>query len=342
MNKFFTKDIELANMPEDSISALSWSPQANHLAVSSWDSKVYIYDTNAAKSGIRKAFITFDGPVLDCHWSKDGSVVIGAGADRTARILDLGSGGSQAYQVALHDKPIRSVRFIQIPQSNATMAVTGSWDKTVKYWDLRQATPAGTIHCKERVYAMDVKNNLLVIGTADHTMNIVKLDDPMTIQKSMESPFKHQMKAIACCPNAKGFGIVGLEGRCALRYVNEEDEKNNFSFRCHREAAGNKLTRIYTVNAISFHPVYGTFSTAGSDGTFHFWDGVGHHRLKGFSTIGSAISATGFNRDGSLFAYAVSYDWSKGASGNNPDYPNRILLHKVDDDEVNPGVARKL
>jgi mRNA export factor len=48
----------------------------------------------------------------------------------------------------------------------------------------------------------------------------------------------------------------------------------NFSFKCHRETpAGNtsNATNVYSVNAISFHPTYGTFSTAGSDGTFHFW-----------------------------------------------------------------------
>jgi mRNA export factor len=65
------------------------------------------------------------------------------------------------------------------------------------------------------------------------------------------------------------------------------------------------------VNAISFHPLHGTFSTAGSDGTFNFWDKDSKQRLKGFSNIGSPISATTFNRNGTFFAYAASYDWSK-------------------------------
>lgn len=46
----------------------------------------------------------------------------------------------------------------------------------------------------------------------------------------------------------------------------------NFSFKCHRETpAGSPNVNVFSVNAISFHPTYGTFSTAGSDGTFHFW-----------------------------------------------------------------------
>lgn len=36
-----------------------------------------------------------------------------------------------------------------------------------------------------------------------------------------------------------------------------------FSFKCHRDETKN----VYSVNHISFHPMYGTFSTAGADGT---------------------------------------------------------------------------
>lgn len=63
-------DIQLASPPEDSISDLSWSPAANHLAVASWDNKVRIYDVPHNSSGEGKALIHFDAPVLSCVWSK--------------------------------------------------------------------------------------------------------------------------------------------------------------------------------------------------------------------------------------------------------------------------------
>lgn len=96
------------------------------------------------------------------------------------------------------------------------------------------------------------------------------------------------------------------------------------------------MTNVYSVNAISFHPVHGTFSTAGSDGTFHFWDGVAKHRLKGYPTVGGTISATAFNNTGAIFAYAVSYDWSKGYNTNTPSYPNKIMMHPVTPEECKP------
>lgn len=65
-----SKDIQLLNPPEDSISGLAWSPVANYLAVSSWDSKVRIYDVIQNKEGTGVAVIDFQGPVLSCDWSK--------------------------------------------------------------------------------------------------------------------------------------------------------------------------------------------------------------------------------------------------------------------------------
>lgn len=57
--------------------------------------------------------------------------------------------------------------------------------------------------------------------------------------------------------------------------------------------------------------MHGTFSTAGADGTVSYWDKDSKQRLKPFPKTTGQISSTAFNRNGSIFAYAVSYDWSK-------------------------------
>lgn len=50
---------------------------------------------------------------------------------------------------------------------------------------------------------------------------------------------------------------------------------------CHRkdDPAPSKSSSVYAVNDIKFHP-YGTFATAGSDGTINFWDKESKTRLK--------------------------------------------------------------
>jgi mRNA export factor len=74
-------------------------------------------------------------------------------------MIDLGGNG-QAQTVASHDAPIRVARFFNIPSANASdqMLVTGSWDKTVKYWDLRQSKPAVILECLDKIYSMDVSD----------------------------------------------------------------------------------------------------------------------------------------------------------------------------------------
>lgn len=145
----------------------------------------------------------------------------------------------------------------------------------------------------------------------------------------------------------------------------------NFSFKCHRfdvsgparSTTGTKTTpastmAVYAVNAIYIHPLYRTFSTAGSDGSFSFWDQDVHLRLKTFPNGGNgdpeslgksremggkgddgrvtqAITATGFNHDGSAFAYAIGYDWSKGYGGSQVGRKDLVRIHDVRE-ECNP------
>jgi mRNA export factor len=162
-------------------------------------------------------------------------------------------------------------------------------------------------------------------------------------------------------PTPNGFAIGSIEGRCAIQYVEERDASNNFSFKCHRETNPNNKdqSNVYAVNAISFHPEHGTFSTAGSDGQFNFWDGQAKHRLsrstlfsvsthayaprhgsnaqaEGFPSAGAPITATDFNRQGTIFAYALSYDWSQGFQKNTAQQPHKVMLHAVNQDEVKP------
>ena len=48
------------------------------------------------------------------------------------------------------------------------------------------------------------------------------------------------------------------------------------------------------------------------------------------------MTAAKFNTPGDLFAYAVSYDWSKGHEFNSPQLPRKVLLHRVQEAEIKP------
>ena len=63
-------DKAIANPPEDSISDMCFSPASDHLAVSSWDKKVRIYEIDANGNSQGTAYFEFGGPALNCCWSK--------------------------------------------------------------------------------------------------------------------------------------------------------------------------------------------------------------------------------------------------------------------------------
>lgn len=154
------------------------------------------------------------------------------GADRAARMLDLTAGQTVATQVAAHDQPIRCVRFVSVPGQSTPVLVTGSWDKTIKYWDLRQSSPVASVSCQERVYSMDVINKLLVVATADRYINIINLDKPTEFYKTIQSPLKWQTRVVNCFADGSGFAVGSIEGRCAIQYVEEKDSRYRIPFLC--------------------------------------------------------------------------------------------------------------
>lgn len=84
--------------------------------------------------------------------------------------------------------------------------------------------------------------------------------------------------------------------------------------------------------------------TAGSDGTYNFWDKDSKQRLKAmqkcqYGADPAPIPCGTFNSDGSIYAYAASYDWSRGFSAYSPQQmPPCIMLHATQESEV--GSAR--
>jgi len=294
------------------------------LVAGSWDQQVRVWEVLPNGQTNPKAATSHDGPVLCTAWSGDCSRVFSGGCDNKAKCWTLAT--NQSVQVAQHSAPIKSVFWME----EISTLVTGSWDKTLKYWDMRSPNPTGQVQLPERLYCMDVKFPLAIAGTADRQILMFDMRTPGKVFKAIQSPLKYQSRIVTCFPDRTGFALGSIEGRVAIHHVEEKDQIKNFAFKCHRD--GND---IYAVNSIAFHPSYGTFATAGSDGGFNFWDKDSKQRLKPFSRCNTPISCGDFNMDGSIYAYAVSYDWHKGSEYYNPaTMKNYILLHSTTETEI--------
>ncbi|KAK4337250.1 hypothetical protein RND71_043719 [Anisodus tanguticus] len=196
--------------------------------------------------------------------------------------------------------------------------MTGSWDKTLKFWDTRQAQPLLTVNLSERVYCADMVYPMAAIGLANKQVLIYQLENQPTEYKRVDSNLKFQSRCISIFCDKKntpcGFGLGSVEGRVSIQYVNGiPNPKDNFTFKCHRSAGViNGYQDIYAVNDIAFHPIHGTLATIGSDCKYGFWDKDARTKLKTSDQLEGPVTKCAINARGEIFAYAIGYDWSKG------------------------------
>lgn len=149
--------------------------------------KVRCWEVEPTGKTVPKSMQTMDGPVLDVCWTdvstinslhllvtsllvsflikvncfvcfQDGTKVMMASCDKQVKCWDLGS--NQTIQVAQHDAPVKTCHWIKSPTYSCLM--TGSWDKTLKFWDLRSANPIMTINLPERCYGAAVVSTTLI------------------------------------------------------------------------------------------------------------------------------------------------------------------------------------
>eukprot|EP00929_Paragymnodinium_shiwhaense_P008638 TRINITY_DN112593_c0_g1_i1.p1 TRINITY_DN112593_c0_g1~~TRINITY_DN112593_c0_g1_i1.p1 ORF type:complete len:393 (-),score=116.93 TRINITY_DN112593_c0_g1_i1:395-1573(-) len=311
--------------PTDGISCLSWSSTSNIFAAGSWDKSVRIWEVTPQAVAPRMMY-NHEAPVLCVGFSKDGSKIVSGGCDNKVKVKLLQT--QQEQQIGQHDAAVKEVFFVD----EMNMVVSGSWDKTLRFWNMQQPTPVATLQLPERVYSMDVKYPLLVVGCAERHLLVYNLQTLQTNPnpyKQGQTALKMQTRTVSCFPDKTGYAVGSIEGRCSIAYI--EDTSKNFAFKCHRTNDA-----IYAVNDIDFHPTMGTFSTCGGDGTFVFWDKENRQRLKQFNSCHLPVTCGKFNAQGDMYAYAVSYDWSKGHEHNHPSLPKSVMIHKVQPTEVTP------
>jgi len=241
---------------------------------------------------------------------------------------------NQSMPVAQHDGPVKTVHYINGRNYQAIM--TTSWDKTIKLWDLRQSQPVVSLPLPDKSYCADALFPMAVVSLANRAILVYNLENGLQQFKQIESPLKYQHRCVSIFTDREkaptiptGFAIGSVEGRVAIQYLNPANPKDNFTFKCHRSnGASQNYQDVYVVHDISFHPQHGTLATVGSDGRYSFWDKDARTKLKTSEQVEQSVTRCAFSARGEIFAYAVSYDWSKGHEFYNPGQKNYIFLHQ--------------
>jgi cell cycle arrest protein BUB3 len=213
--------------------------------------------------------------------------------------------------------------------------ITGSWDRTIRFWDPRAATTQQSSHqLPERVYFMDTVGHYLVVALASrlfHIFDVRKMDAP---EQTRESSLKFLTRALACMSDGQGmlfserydvvlslnsllgYATASVEGRIAVEYFDPSSaaQEKKYAFKCHRQTIDD-VDHVWPVNTLAFHPTYNTFASGGSDATVSIWDHKVKKRLRQYPRYNSPVAAMAFSADGSRLAVGVSYTWDAGEEG---------------------------
>ena len=104
---------------------------------------------------------------------------------------------------------------------NYTALMTGSWDKTIKFWDTRSPNPIMSIDTGERVYCADVEYPMAVVGTAGRGLIIYTLEGQPKEFKRIDPPLKYQHRCISIFRDKKNqpTGESNFEPRPVSRFA---------------------------------------------------------------------------------------------------------------------------
>jgi cell cycle arrest protein BUB3 len=122
------------------------------------------------------------------------------------------------------------------------------------------------IAAADKVYTATLAHTYTyILGTAGRQVQIHDLrklggtDDSLLYTR--ESNLKHQSRCIRAFTDGSGYITSSIEGRCSVEWVDPAENAKKYSFKCHRHKLGGGDERIFPVNALAFHPVYGSFVT---------------------------------------------------------------------------------
>ncbi|KAI8842449.1 WD40-repeat-containing domain protein [Chytriomyces cf. hyalinus JEL632] len=327
-----TQETQLEKPPTDTISCVSFSRHdSSSLLVSSWDSHVRLYD--AVENTLTHSY-SHESAVLGVAFASK-SVAVSGGLDKAVTTVDLET--THKHQIDSHEDAVKCITTDLV----TGLVISGSWDKSVKLFDLRKPKPLVATHKHpHKVHSMDTAKGRLVVATADrryYMYDLRNFEAPLLEERT--GSLKFMTRCVGCMPNGEGYATSSIEGRVSVEFFDNsaESQARKYAFKCHREKQSDGIEKVFPVNALAFHPIQGTFASGGSDGIVNLWDGFNKKRLRQYPRYPAGISALSFNREGNLLAIGCSYTYEEGEKEDKP--ADSVLIRHMSDAETRPKIA---
>ncbi|EJW03723.1 hypothetical protein EDEG_00163 [Edhazardia aedis USNM 41457] len=299
---------EVDQQPSDTPSEIRFSQKHDLVGVSSWDSSMYFY-TASAPYKLRSKIET-TAPLLTTAFMDD--VCLAGDTFGNLFIIDLNTGTKNTLK--LHESGLRHIRIF-----NNNLFITGSWDKTIKVFDLKSGQSVHQINLEERLYTLDCHSEYIAYTTAGN--NIYKFDLQTQSKVQLQSKMNYQIKCLAAVDH-ESFMVGSIESKCELINFNFPDK--GYAFRTHKTT-----TELHSVNAICVNPKNREIIvTGGGDGNIYYYNKSTRQRIL-TANMYTPITCMAFNQDGTVLGAGIGYDWSKGYQVSETK-PNVKFIKKDD------------
>ncbi|KAI8628308.1 WD40-repeat-containing domain protein [Xylariaceae sp. FL1651] len=343
---------ELVQPPNDAISSLVFAPEsASRLLVSSWDKNVYLYDVEgeAAAEGQQGSLIRaieHRAPVMDVCFGASDDEAFSAGMDWQVLKLDLTSG--EQTLMSKHSAPVRRVVYSR----QHSLLISASWDTTLHVHDTTDPSqPPLIVSLPGKPHAIAASPSKLIVAMTSRLVHIYDLSALASGVSSQtapspwqqrESSLKFLTRAVAAMPSDAGYATSSIEGRVAVEFfdASAESQARKYAFKCHRQNQpapdGAATDVVYPVNALAFHPAYGTFASGGGDATVALWDADAKRRMKVYQKFPESVAALAFSADGRYLAVGVSPGFETGMEDYCGEGRTKILVRELGENEALP------
>jgi mRNA export factor len=304
--------LDIVDCPTDSISDIAFNLENTHMAVSSWDCSVRIYRIpngfNTPPSFTLEKNILLSKPVLTVAFF---NVNIVAGlVDGSIIVIDP---MNNQTPIQAHSAIVKSIK----NYSNKFL-ISGSFDSSIKFWNLESTNPIHAINLPSKVYSMDVKGHYLYVGLGDKTVQFYDLNN-ISNCGNIPTKFMYPIRSIGCSQDNEFFAVGGVEAK--VEVMSRMRPTARVIFKCHRQAS-----KLYAVNVLRFYPRDpNILVSGGSDGSIVWFDKGNRLKLL-TSEFSQSITAGDFSNDSAYFVFATGDDWSKGYSGNSVETKLKFIV----------------
>jgi WD40 repeat protein len=151
--------------------AIRFSPDGKLVAWGGTDNAIHIADTDSHKE---KLLIQQHADwVQDLNFNAEGTKLVSASRDRSARIYDIKTGDLEATYTG-HEGPVNTAAFT----ADSKRAVSGGRDKRLHLWNTKDGSDAGTLgSCEGEIVRIRIQGNDVLVSSTDNMVRQFNLSE---------------------------------------------------------------------------------------------------------------------------------------------------------------------